>query len=173
MKKQVNLCVKIIGVGDGASNIINRIKKRVERIGEWILINADEIDLRTSAADVNIQIEHKSDFDKITEAISGCDKLIVIACLGGETGTGISSVVSKLATDMKISTEVIVTMPFKFEGRIRSQRAEKGVKALIEVADKVTVISNGDYRRDSDRSFAETFSSIDEAILRKINKIMV
>lgn len=170
MKKQGNLCVKIIGVGDGASNIINRIKNKVERVGEWILVNADEIDLRTSAADVNIQVENEPDCGKIAKAISGCNKLIVLTCLGGETGTGIAPVVSELAKDMKIATEVIVTMPFKFEGAVRSQRAENGITALRGIADTFIVISNGDYRKDCGRSFAETFSVIDEAIIRAINE---
>src|ERR671923_2331542 len=153
--------IKVIGVGGGGGNAVNRmIDAGVEGI-EFIVANTDLQALRLSRAPVKIQLGVKltnglgaganpevgrkgalEDADKIIEALEGADMVFVTAGLGGGTGTGAAPIIASLASEMSALTVAVVTKPFNFEGKRRMQQAEKGMAQLIAGVDPLIVIPN-------------------------------
>src|SRR3954464_15150746 len=143
--------IKVIGVGGGGGNAVNRmIQAGVEGI-EFVVANTDLQALQMSRAPVKIQLGVKltnglgaganpdvgrkgalEDADKIIEALEGADMVFVTAGLGGGTGTGAAPIIASLASEMGALTVAVVTKPFAFEGKRRLQQAEKGLAELIE-----------------------------------------
>src|ERR671926_554019 len=146
--------IKVIGVGGGGGNAVNRmIAAGVEGV-EFIAANTDLQALRMSKAPVKIQLGVKltnglgaganpevgrraalEDADKIIEALEGADMVFVTAGLGGGTGTGAAPIIASLATEMGALTVAVVTKPFGFEGRRRAQQAQRGLDDLLESVD--------------------------------------
>jgi cell division protein FtsZ len=144
--------IKVIGVGGGGSNAVNRmISARVEGV-EFVVANTDLQALQMSQAPVKIQLGVKltnglgaganpdvgkkaalEDTDKIIEALEGADMVFVTAGLGGGTGTGAAPVIASLASEMGALTVAVVTKPFPFEGKKRFQQAERGLAELLRV----------------------------------------
>src|SRR5881296_1191516 len=153
--------IKVIGVGGGGNNAVNRmIDSGMENI-EFIVANTDLQALRMSRAAIKIQLGVKltnglgaganpeigrkaalEDSDKIIEALEGADMIFVTAGLGGGTGTGAAPIIASLASEMGALTVAIITKPFLFEGKKRAQQAEQGLRELRECVDTVIAIPN-------------------------------
>src|SRR6195952_457010 len=153
--------IKVIGVGGGGSNAVNRmIAAHVEGV-EFIAANTDAQALENSNAPVKLQLGVKltsglgaganpdigrraalEDSDKIIEALEGADMVFVTAGLGGGTGTGAAPVIASLASEMGALTVAVVTRPFAFEGKRRMMQAERGMQELLDAVDTVIVIPN-------------------------------
>src|SRR5271163_2156730 len=135
--------IKVIGVGGGGNNAVNRmIDSGMEHI-EFIVANTDLQALRMSRAGANPEIGRKAaleDSDKIIEVLEGADMIFVTAGLGGGTGTGAAPIIASLASEMGALTVAVVTKPFAFEGKRRMQQAERGIAELMESVDTTIVI---------------------------------
>lgn len=153
--------IKVIGIGGGGGNAVNRmIEAGIEGV-EFIAINTDKQALSNNQAPLKIQIGSKltkglgsggnpdigrqaaeEDTDRLAEILEGADMVFLTAGLGGGTGTGATPVIANLAAGMEILVIAIVTMPFAFEGRIRARQAEEGLQELKSVVDTVIAIPN-------------------------------
>src|SRR6202522_1690230 len=153
--------IKVIGVGGGGGNAVNRmIQAHMEGV-EFIAANTDVQALKLCQAPVKLQLGVRltaglgaganpdvgrraalEDSDKIIEALEGADMVFVTAGLGGGTGTGASPVIASLASEMGILTVAVVTRPFSFEGKRRQLQAERGMAELLESVDTLIVIPN-------------------------------
>src|SRR6476660_7897887 len=158
---RTNAKIKVIGVGGGGGNAVNRmICAGVEGV-EFIVANTDLQALQMSRAPVKIQLGTKltnglgaganpemgrrgalEDADKIIEALEGADMVFVTTCLGGGTGTGAAPIIASLASEMGALTVAVVTKPFAFEGRRRMAQAERGLAELVDSIDTTIVIPN-------------------------------
>jgi len=153
--------IKVIGVGGGGSNAVNRmIEMGIEGI-DFVVANTDLQALKRSRAPVKIQLGGRltkglgagadpevgrqaalEDTDKIIEVLEGSDMVFVTTGLGGGTGTGGAPIIASLATELGALTVAVVTKPFQFEGRHRMQQAEQGLSELHESVDTVITIPN-------------------------------
>ena len=153
--------IKVIGVGGGGGNAVNRmIDAGMEGI-EFMVANTDLQALRMSRAAMKIQLGVKltnglgaganprsaatralEDTEKLIEALEGADMVFVTAGLGGGTGTGAAPIIASLASEMGALTVAVVTKPFAFEGKRRMQQAERGISELMESVDTTIVIPN-------------------------------
>ena len=153
--------IKVIGVGGGGGNAVNRMIESGVKCVEFICINTDRQALLRSKADYKIQIGEKitkgkgagskpeigqraaeESRDEIIAALKGADMVFVTAGIGGGTGTGAAPVVAQIAREMGILTIGIVTKPFAFEGQKRMAQAENGISELREQVDSLVVIPN-------------------------------
>ncbi|MGB9763079.1 MAG: cell division protein FtsZ [Minisyncoccia bacterium] len=179
--------LKIIGIGGGGNNVINRLyDKRIEGI-ELIAINTDIQGLKHTKADIKIQIGKMScrglgagmdplkgkeaaeeDLEEISKAIKGSDLIFITAGLGGGTGSGASPVIANLAKQQGALTIAVVTKPFSFEGNKRMEIAEEAWQKLYNEVDAIVTISNDRVFNiiDEKTSILEAFNKIDE-ILRE------
>jgi cell division protein FtsZ len=143
--------IKVIGVGGGGGNAVNRMIDAGMKDIEFIVANTDLQALRMSRAPVKIQLGVKlttglgaganpevgrkaalEDSEKIIEALEGADMVFVTAGLGGGTGTGAAPIIASLASEMGALTVAVVTKPFNFEGKRRMAQAERGLSDLID-----------------------------------------
>jgi cell division protein FtsZ len=158
---RTNAKIKVIGVGGGGGNAVNRmICAGVEGV-EFVVANTDLQALQMSRAPVKIQLGTKltnglgaganpeigrrgalEDADKIIEALEGADMVFVTTGLGGGTGTGAAPIIASLASEMGALTVAVVTKPFAFEGRRRMAQAERGLAELVDSIDTTIVIPN-------------------------------
>ena len=153
--------IKVIGVGGGGSNAVNRMIAAQLKGVEFIVVNTDLQALKMSNAPVKIQIGQKltnglgaganpdvgrkaalEDTERIIETLEGADMVFVTAGLGGGTGTGAAPIIASLASELGALTVAIVTKPFAFEGKKRGQQADQGLKELRECVDTVITIPN-------------------------------
>jgi cell division protein FtsZ len=153
--------MKVVGVGGGGGNAVNRmIDERLEGV-EFISVNTDAQALRTSKADYKIQIGRKltrglgagarpeigrqaieENKSEVAELVQGADMVFVTCGMGGGTGTGAAPVVAQLARDSGALTVGIVTKPFLFEGRRRMRQAETGISEMRKNVDTMIVVPN-------------------------------
>src|SRR2546421_11654934 len=156
-----NAKIKVIGVGGGGGNAVNRmINAKVEGV-EFVVANTDLQALQMSQASVKIQLGVKltsglgaganpdigkkaalEDAEKVIEALEGADMVFVTAGMGGGTGTGAAPIIASLASEMGALTVAVVTKPFAFEGKRRLAQADRGLNELIESVDTTIVIPN-------------------------------
>lgn len=183
--------IKVIGVGGGGSNAVNRmIESGVDGV-EFIVVNTDLQALRRSKAPVKIQIGSKltrglgagadpgvgqnaalEDTEKILEALEGADMVFVTTGLGGGTGTGAAPIVAALAMELDALTVAVVTKPFKFEGRRRMAQAERGLAELRGNVDTIITIPNDHLLKVEDRiTFGDAFNKADEVLLQAVRGI--
>jgi len=153
--------IKVVGVGGGGGNAINRMVEVGLTGVEFIAANTDEQALDHNKAGVKLQVGHKltkglgagadpnigrqaalEDTDKIIQTLSGADMIFVTTGLGGGTGTGAAPVIASLASELGALTIAVVTKPFRFEGRKRAVQAEAGLEALRDCVDTVITIPN-------------------------------
>src|SRR6476659_6868961 len=153
--------IKVIGVGGGGSNAVNRMVHAGFQGVEFIVANTDEQALNTNAAPIKVQLGKQltkglgagadptvgraaalEDTEKILEALTGADLVFVTTGLGGGTGTGAAPVIASLANQLGALTIAVVTKPFKFEGRKRAMQAEAGLRELAESVDTMIKIPN-------------------------------
>ena len=183
--------IKVIGVGGGGNNAVNRmIAAGVEGV-EFISANTDVQALQVSNAPVKLQLGVKltsglgaganpdvgrraalEDSDKIIEALEGADMVFVTAGLGGGTGTGAAPVIASLASEMGALTVAVVTRPFAFEGKRRMTQAERGLQELLDAVDTLIVIPNEKLLAVAkDAGFFESFQIADDVLRQAVQGI--
>jgi len=153
--------IKVLGVGGGGGNAINRmIDEGIDGV-EFIAVNTDVQVLSLNKAEKKVQIGPRTtgglgagsypevgrksaeeSKDELRKVIEGADLVFITAGMGGGTGTGASPVIASIAKELGILTVAVVTRPFTFEGRQRMQQAEEGIKALLQFVDTLIIISN-------------------------------
>jgi cell division protein FtsZ len=184
--------IKVIGVGGGGGNAVNRMLAVGLDGVEFIVANTDVQALRMNAAPNKLQIGSKltkglgagadpnvgrqaalEDTDKLIEALDGADMVFVTTGLGGGTGTGAAPVIASLASELGALTIAVVTKPFRFEGRKRQVQAEQGLVELRECVDTVITIPNERLLATIARSTSlnEAFSSADDVLRQAIQGI--
>jgi cell division protein FtsZ len=183
--------IKVIGVGGGGGNAVNRmIQARMAGV-EFIAANTDVQALKLSHAPIKLQLGVRltsglgaganpdvgrraalEDSEKIIEALEGADMVFVTAGLGGGTGTGAAPVIASLASEMGILTVAVVTCPFGFEGKRRQRQAEHGLKELLESVDTMIVIPNEKLLAVAkDAGFFESFRIADDVLRQGVQGI--
>jgi cell division protein FtsZ len=183
--------IKVIGVGGGGGNAVNRmISAGVEGV-EFIAANTDRQALQLSQAPVKLQLGTKltsglgaganpdvgrraalEDSEKIIEALEGADMVFVTAGLGGGTGTGAAPVIASLASEMGALTVAVVTRPFSFEGKRRMAQAERGMQELLDSVDTMIVIPNEKLLAVAkDAGFFESFRIADDVLRQGVQGI--
>jgi len=159
--KAAQAIIKVLGVGGGGGNAINRmIDEGIDGV-EFIAVNTDVQVLSLNKAEKKVQIGPRTtgglgagsypevgrksaeeSKDELRKVIEGADLVFITAGMGGGTGTGASPVIASIAKELGILTVAVVTRPFTFEGRQRMQQAEEGIKALLQFVDTLIIISN-------------------------------
>jgi cell division protein FtsZ len=183
--------IKVIGVGGGGCNAVNRmIDAGVEGV-EFVVANTDLQALRMSRAAVKIQLGVKltnglgaganpevgrkaalEDSEKIIEALEGADMVFITTGLGGGTGTGAAPIIASLASEMGALTVAVVTKPFGFEGKRRMQQAERGMAELIDAVDTMIAIPNEKLLAVAqDAGFFESFRIADDILRQGVQGI--
>lgn len=184
--------IKVIGVGGGGNNAVNRMIASNIRGVEFIAINTDKQALIVSNASRKIVIgsnvtcgkgaganpelgkrSAEESIDEIKEALQGADMVFITTGMGGGTGTGAAPVIASLAKEMGILTVGIVTKPFAFEGRRRMLQAEKGIAELTACVDSLIVIPNERLKQVSETSITlfNAFEVADEVLLRGVQSV--
>jgi len=184
--------IKVIGIGGGGSNAVNRmIEAGIEGI-EFLVANTDLQALKRSRAPIKIQLGSRltkglgagadpnvgreaalEDTDKIIEVLEGADMVFVTTGLGGGTGTGAAPIIASLATELDALTVAVVTKPFHFEGRRRMQQADQGLRELRECVDTVITIPNERLLHTVERgvSLSDSFRVADDVLRQAVQGI--
>ena len=184
--------IKVVGIGGGGGNAINRMIDAGLKGVEFIAINTDAQDLLMSDADVKLDIGKKltkglgagaspelgsqaalDHVEDIEEVLRGADMVFITAGEGGGTGTGGAPIVAKIAKDLGALTVGVVTRPFSFEGKRRSSQADEGIEKLRSEVDTLIVIPNDRLLSISDRSISaiEAFKTADQVLLSGVQGI--
>jgi cell division protein FtsZ len=184
--------IKVVGVGGGGGNAVNRmIVARVDGV-EFLAANTDCQALRSNRAAVKLQLGAKltkglgaganpeigrsaalEDTEKVVEALTGADMVFVTTGLGGGTGTGAAPIIANLAREMGALVVAVVTLPFAFEGRRRRQQADEGLAALRQVVDTVITIPNDKLLHTVERGTAigDAFMMADDVLRHAVQGI--
>jgi len=184
--------IKVVGVGGGGTNAVNRMVDAGLRGVEFIAVNTDAQALRMTDADVKLHIGAKvtrglgagaepevgreaaiESRDELKEALKGADMVFVTAGEGSGTGTGAAPVIAELARELDALTVGVVTRPFSFEGKRRGSQAETGITTLRESCDTLIVIPNDRLLQMGDAavSLMDAFRSADEVLLNGVQGI--
>ena len=184
--------IKVVGVGGGGNNAVNRMIASDVKGVEFIAINTDKQALKKSIAPTQLAIGEKitngfgagsnpeigkraadEAYAEIKQLLTGADMVFITAGMGGGTGTGATPFVAKAAKELDILTVAVVTTPFAFEGKKRMLQAEVGIKELGEYVDSLVVIPNERLKlvADSRISLATAFSEADEVLRRGVQSI--
>lgn len=184
--------IKVIGVGGGGGNAVNRMISTGMQSVEYIAVNTDLPVLQTSKATQKIQIGAKltkgrgaggspekgqkaaeESRDEVTAALKGTQMVFITAGMGGGTGTGAAPVVAEIAKDMGILTVGIVTKPFLFEGKRRMDQAESGIANLREHVDALVVVPNERLKLISDTKITlmNAFQAADNVLKQGVQSI--
>jgi len=184
--------IKVIGVGGGGGNAVNRMIENDVKGVEFIVINTDAQVLRLAKADTRLQIGKQltkglgagadpdvgfkaaeESEEEIRDIIQGSDMVFITAGMGGGTGTGASPVVARIAKELGCLTVGIVTKPFSFEGRKRQDQAKKGLEMLKPYVDTLIVVPNDKLLQtiDKNTSMLEAFREVDNVLRRGVQGI--
>ena len=184
--------IKVIGVGGGGGNAVNRMVESGLRGIEFIAMNTDQQVLLASKATMKVQLGAKltkgrgagadpeigqrsaeESKDEIANALRGSQMVFITAGMGGGTGTGAAPVVAEVAKDMGILTVGIVTKPFSFEGRRKMKLAEQGINNLLEQVDSLIVIPNERLKLISQEkiTLANAFEAADNVLRQGVESI--
>ena len=184
--------IKVIGVGGGGNNAVNRMINSNIKGVEFVAINTDRQALRRNDAPVQLVIGEKvtkgfgaganpvigtrsaeESVEEIKGILSGADMCFITAGMGGGTGTGAAPVVARIARELDILTVGIVTKPFAFEGAKRMNQAEDGIAALSSYVDALVVIPNERLKQVSDTriTLANAFEAADDVLRRGVQSI--
>ena len=184
--------LKVVGVGGGGSNAVNRMVDAGLTGCEFIAVNTDAQALLMTDADVKLQIGSdetrglgaganpevgklaaQESRDELKEALKGADMVFVTAGEGGGTGTGGAPTVAELAGELEAITVGVVTRPFSFEGRKRAEQAELGIRELRENVDTLIVIENDRLLQvvDKDTSIVDAFRMADDVLRQGVQGI--
>ncbi|MCH4890226.1 cell division protein FtsZ [Acidaminobacter sp. JC074] len=184
--------IKVVGVGGGGNNAVNRmIESKLQGV-EFISVNTDKQSLFTSKAEYKIQIGEKltrglgaganpevgskaaeESRDDIYQALQGADMVFVTAGMGGGTGTGAAPIVAQIAKEMGILTVAVVTKPFSFEGKRRMKNAISGIEALRNKVDTLVTIPNDRLLQIAEKktTMIEAFQIADSVLLQGVQGI--
>ena len=192
MESEYMPVIKVIGVGGGGGNAINRMVTMEVKNVEFIAINTDDHVLRLSKASQTIQIGEKltkgkgagsmpeigqkaaeESKDEIAALLKDTDMVFVTAGMGGGTGTGAAPVVAKIAKDMGILTAAVVTKPFAFEGKRRMAQAEQGIQELAACVDSLIIVPNErlKYVSDTPITLQNAFAIADDVLRQGVQSI--
>ena len=184
--------IKVVGVGGGGNNAVNRMISTNIRGVEFIAVNTDSQALSFSNASKKLVIGEKitrgkgagsnpevgrrsaeESIEELQRLLEGADMVFVTTGMGGGTGTGAAPVVAKIAKDMGILTIGIVTKPFIFEGKRRMQQADMGTANLREYVDSLIVIPNERLKQVSENkiTLANAFETADEVLRRGVQSV--
>ena len=184
--------IRVIGVGGGGNNAVNRMIEANIRGVDFVSVNTDRQALRKSEATKQMVIGEKitrgfgaganpevgaraaeESLDAIKEVLTGADMVFVTAGMGGGTGTGAAPIVARVAHEMGILTIGIVTKPFSFEGKRRMDHAEKGIKELRQYVDSLVIIPNEKLKEVSDTriTLGNAFEIADDVLRRGVQSI--
>ena len=184
--------IKVIGVGGGGNNVVNRMVRSGVKSGEFIAVNTDKQALTSSSAGYKIQIGEKlthgqgagsnpdvgrksaeESRNQISKALEDTDMVFITAGMGGGTGTGAAPVVAEIAREQGVLTVGVVTKPFAFEGRKRMTQAEQGIEELRSKVDSLVIIPNErlKYATDQKITFANAFEIADDVLRQAVQSI--
>ncbi|MCH3955702.1 MAG: cell division protein FtsZ [Eubacterium sp.] len=191
-EQDTSAVLKVIGVGGGGCNAVNRMIETGLGGVDYIAVNTDQQALKKSNAETKVQIgekltkglgaggnpeigQHSAEetLDDIVQLIKGSDMVFITAGMGGGTGTGAAPIIAKAAKDMGILTVGVVTKPFTFEGRKRMQQAEKGLQFLKKYVDSLVVVPNDKLIENSekDTSLLQAFAMADDVLRQGVQGI--
>ena len=189
---QLTAKIKVVGIGGGGGNAVNRMIQAGIKGVEFIVANTDVQAMRASAAPVKLQIGGKltkglgaganpeigkqaalEDTDRILEALSGADMIFITTGMGGGTGTGAAPIIASLAAELGALTVAVVTKPFSFEGKRRRVQAEQGIRALRDTVDTLITIPNERLLNFVERatSLGDAFKIADDILLQAVRGI--
>ena len=184
--------IKVIGVGGGGGNAVNRMVSDGLQGVEFIAMNTDQQALAKNHASVKVQLGSKltkgrgagadpeigqraaeESKDEIANALKGSQMVFITAGMGGGTGTGGAPIVAEIAKEMDILTVAVVTKPFGFEGRRRMQQAESGIAELKDKVDSLVIIPNERLKHATDQkiTFANAFEIADDVLRQAVQSI--
>ncbi len=184
--------LKVIGIGGGGSNVVNRMVKSGTKNVDFIAVNTDKQALDVSSATYKIQIGEKltggqgagSDPEvgrksaeesrsQVTKVLENTDMVFITAGMGGGTGTGAAPIVADIAKEMGVLTVGVVTKPFQFEGRRRMEQAEHGIEDLRNRVDSLVIIPNERLKFATDQkiTFANAFEIADDVLRQAVQSI--
>ena len=184
--------IKVVGVGGGGNNVVNRMVHSGAQGVDFIAVNTDKQALNASSANYKLQIGEKltggkgagsnpeigrkaaeESRNQISKALEETDMVFVTAGMGGGTGTGAAPVVAEIARERGVLTVGVVTKPFGFEGRRRAQQAEAGIAELKEKVDSLVIIPNErlKYATDQKITFANAFEIADDVLRQAVQSI--
>ena len=190
--KEYGVDIRVVGVGGGGSNAVNRMISSGLKGVEFIAINTDKQALRKSTAPTQLAIGEKitngfgagsnpeigkraadEAYNDIKQLLSGADMVFLTAGMGGGTGTGATPIVAKAAREMDILTVGVVTTPFSFEGKRRKDQAIEGIEEISQYVDSLVVIPNDRLKLVSDAriTLANAFSEADDVLRRGVQSI--
>ena len=187
-----NAQIKVIGVGGGGGNAVNRMIEAGLKGVSYIVVNTDKQALNASVAETKVQIEEKltrglgaganpetgmkaaeENIEEIVKYFDGVDMVFITAGMGGGTGTGAAPVIAKAAKEMGILTVGVVTKPFTFEGSKRRKHAELGIEYLKQYVDSLVVVPNDRLLQISEKNttMKEAFGMADDVLRQGIQGI--
>ncbi len=192
VNEERNAQIKVIGIGGGGSNAVNRMIDAGLKGITFIAINTDKQALSLSKAETKIQIGEKltkglgaganpemgqkaaeENIDDLSKFLSGSDMVFITAGMGGGTGTGAAPIIAKAAKDAGILTVGVVTKPFTFEGKKRRDHADLGIKFLKKYVDSLVVVPNDKLLQISEKNttMLEAFAMADEVLKQGVQGI--
>jgi cell division protein FtsZ len=184
--------IRVIGVGGGGCNAVNRMIEDGLKGVNFMSVNTDKQALNSSKAETKIQIGEKltkglgaganpeigqkaaeENFEEITKFIMGADMVFITAGMGGGTGTGAAPVIAKAAKDLGILTVGVVTKPFTFEGKKRREHADMGIKYLKKYVDSLVIVPNDKLLQISEKrtTMMEAFAKADDVLKQGVQGI--
>ena len=184
--------IKVVGVGGGGNNVVNRMVRSGVKGVDFIAVNTDKQALNTSSAGYKLQIGEKlthgqgaganpevgqkaaeESRTQLSKALEDTDMVFITAGMGGGTGTGGAPIVAEIAKEMDILTVAVVTKPFGFEGRRRMQQAESGISELKDKVDSLVIIPNERLKHATDQkiTFANAFEIADDVLRQAVQSI--
>ncbi|SUZ55038.1 uncharacterized protein METZ01_LOCUS7892 [marine metagenome] len=182
--------IRVIGVGGGGGNAVNRMVKSSLQGVDFIVANTDIQALQANGAPSKIQLGVKltkglgagadpnlgreaalENTNELIEALDGADMVFVTTGLGGGTGTGAAPVIANLASELGCLTVAVVTKPFQFEGKQRATRAEEGLDKLRDSVDSVISIPNERLLLTKSMTFRKAFEKVDDVLLQAVQGI--
>ena len=184
--------IKVIGVGGGGNNVVNRMVKSGAKGVDFVAINTDKQALNVSSANYKIQIGEKlthgqgagsdpevgrksaeESRNQIAKALENTDMVFITAGMGGGTGTGGAPIVAEIAKELDILTVAVVTKPFGFEGARRMRAAEAGIEELKDRVDSLVIIPNDRLKHATDQkiTFANAFEIADDVLRQAVQSI--
>ena len=184
--------IKVIGVGGGGNNVVNRMVRSGAQGVDFIAVNTDKQALNASSANYKLQIGEKltggkgagsnpeigrkaaeESRNQISKALEETDMVFVTAGMGGGTGTGAAPVVAEIARELGVLTVGVVTKPFAFEGPKRARQAEAGIEELKDKVDSLVIIPNERLKFATDQkiTFANAFEIADDVLRQAVQSI--
>lgn len=190
--KDNSAVIKVIGVGGGGCNAVNRMMEADLKGVQFIAVNTDKQALNRCKAETKIQIGEKltrglgaggnpevgqrsaeETLDEITTLLEGSDMVFITAGMGGGTGTGAAPIIAKASKDMGILTVGVVTKPFSFEGKKRKDQAELGLKFLKKYVDSLVVVPNDKLLQNCEKNttMVQAFTMADDVLRQGVQGI--